>query len=514
MPLSILVFLVAAAALLCCAAHAIPAEYFVSSSKGADSNSGESAAAPWQSLTRALQGVAPGDSLYLRAGDIWNVSAPLVLTRWGSGVRDGSLPDTVLGLYLDGQSDPNTPRPWVRRAAGGAGPVLICVDCAGLAVRGLEVSGGEQGLLFSYSEPSPFWGAITVSDCFIHDIRGLAGGGDPDRWGTALGFNLLNSSARTDVVATNISILGNIFNASDVAYQNCITAQTHGFCVWPNGGVGGYVNLDGVVFSGNLVNHVAYNAAFFAFTRNTRIAGNTWLDNVPLGLFPLGTTDIIFGEVDASVSFVDNEIANRGEFVGGPDGCGVDLEDSSAGVVLSDNYISRTVGAGIMLFAGTGAGNKNISLLRNTLLLDGCNQSSGDHGVLAFLHAGQTGLVADNVLAACPGKAVFVGDTSGFTLRNNTVLNGSAVSTSVVATPIVAVQSAGTKGSVLVSASCSTPGATLHYTVDGSRPTGNSDVWPTGGVEIHGRATAVLVKAFGPGLVESAVAGGTMAAPR
>lgn len=48
--------------------------------------------------------------------------------------------------------------------------------------------------------------------------------------------------------------------------------------------------------------------------------------------------------------------ATTGEFVGGPDGCGIDLEDSSTGIVLARNYISRTYGAGIMLFAGTGPG--------------------------------------------------------------------------------------------------------------------------------------------------------------
>ena len=169
--------------------------------------------------------------------------------------------------------------------------------------------------------------------------------------------------------------------------------------------------MDGVSWTGNFLNHVSYNSAFFGFTRHTAVSGNTFLNDVPVvshvqvaaalalhnlchrtarhrcyrqGLFNLGTTDIIVGPSDATLSITDNEIANRGackvgrhteltgphlrrsprrlfrgcagEFVGGPDGCGIDLEDSSTGIVLARNTITRTYGAGIMLFAGTGPG--------------------------------------------------------------------------------------------------------------------------------------------------------------
>lgn len=157
----------------------------------------------------------------------------------------------------------------------------------------------------------------------------------------------------------------------------------------------------------DLYSHVDYNAAFFAFTRNTRVDANVFLDDRPTVLFPLGTTDIIVGEADATVVLTHNEIANRGEVPSGPDGCGIDLEDSSTGVELSFNRITNTYGAAFLLYAGTGNGSKNLTLLNNTLLLDGCNQTSGDHGVVAFLHAGQTGLVQGNTVAACEGKTVW-----------------------------------------------------------------------------------------------------------
>lgn len=493
-------FSAAHAAILCVASART---FYVSSSKGSDANAGTSPASPLETLPFAVSGAAIGDAILLRMSDVFSLDAPLVVTGLGGG--------TLIGAYADGQPAASTPRPWIMRVgAPAAGPVVQFVDCrAGITVSGLEISGGEQGLLFTYSAPGAAWGGVSVTDNYLHDIRGLHGGGNPNGWGSCIGFN--SPAPRTDIFASNVTIAHNLFNGSDVAYQNCITAQTHGGCVWPAGGsgsAGGYINLDGVSFTANLANHIFYNSAFFTFTRHTAVEANVFLDDAPVGLFNLGTTDIIIGASDGTLSFTGNEIANRGEFPGGPDGCGIDLEDSSDGVVLSGNYISGTLGAGIMVFAGTGAGNKNISLLDNTLLFDGCAQKSADHGVLAFLHAGQTGLIANNVLAACAGTQVYNGDTSGFILSNNTIYTGTAF---VVATPVVSVVAGG--AAATITATCATPGAVLRYTLDGSRVTRDAALWPAGGLTVR-RATAVLVKAFANGLIESAVAGGVVAGAR
>ena len=133
---------------------------------------------------------------------------------------------------------------------------------------------------------------------------------------------------------------------------------------------------------------------------------------------------------------------------------------------------------------------------------------SGDHGVIAFLHAGQTGNVQGNTLAACEGGVVYNGDTSGFSFEANTILNGSALDGVVVSVPLVTSAPGTNAGTLLVSASCTTPGATLRYTIDGSRVTDASPVWPIEELTVGVRAVAVLVKGFKNGMVESAVAGG------
>ncbi len=141
------------------------------------------------------------------------------------------------------------------------------------------------------------------------------------------------------------------------------------------------------------------------------------------------------------------------------------------------------------------------------LVLAAKQSKSADHGVIAFMRTEQTGVVAGNTLAAAAGGVVFNGDTSGFVLSNNTILNATTLGAYVAATPLVTV-SPSSPGMLSITAVCSTPGAVMRYTLDGSRVTPVSSVWPTQGVTVGMRALPVMVKAFATGLIESAVSGG------
>lgn len=169
-------------------------------------------------------------------------------------------------------------------------------------------------------------------------------------------------ASSTDVFATNISIVGNMFNASDVACErekggvgtlsspgaqcqrpsrfrpelhHSSDARTMPVArrrlrrrlrqprwrhlVWQLSEPRAFGRLPGecrelrVTRASGRYSQVSYNAAFFGFTRHTSVSGNTFLNDVPVGLFNLGTTDIIVGPSDDTLSFTDNEIANRGE---------------------------------------------------------------------------------------------------------------------------------------------------------------------------------------------------------
>jgi hypothetical protein len=160
-------------------------------------------------------GLQSGGRLLLNAGDTWTATAPIAIRGWGSGGSNEG-PAATVGAY---STEPiaTQQRPWIRRTAeAGVGPVLSLTNCAGLEITGLEISGGEQGVLFSYDAPrSPAWGGLVVSDCYIHGIRGTRpASGSALWWATGVGFN---TTGRTDVVASNIVIVNNIFNDSDVA---------------------------------------------------------------------------------------------------------------------------------------------------------------------------------------------------------------------------------------------------------------------------------------------------------
>lgn len=171
--------------------------YYVSSSCGSDTNPGTSPASAWKTLHFAAVTVPAGGSLLLRMGDSWELDAPLVLDSWGSGTPNGSRLAAILGAYADDQDPSTTARPAVGRVEGaGVGPVIYCADCAGLVVDGLEVYGGEQGVLFGYGAPSPAWGGVTVSHCFFHDVRGVRSGGNPMAWGSGIGFNTTERTGR------------------------------------------------------------------------------------------------------------------------------------------------------------------------------------------------------------------------------------------------------------------------------------------------------------------------------
>jgi hypothetical protein len=240
------------------------------------------------------------------------------------------------------------------------------------------------------------------------------------------------------------------------------------------------------------------------------VEGNVFLRNTPSALFVAGTTDIIMGTLDATCRIAGNEIGWRGEYEpGGPDGCAIDFETQADGVHVTGNYIHNSYGSGIMVL-GHSTTSTNLVIAGNTMLFNGCNQTDADHGGIAFMHLNSTGMVANNTFATCDGTPLFyqsvAGALDGWAFANNTILNTSA---SIVATPAVSAAVSEEGGSITVSASCSTPGAVLRYTTDGSRPTPESPPFPESGeLVMPPRTVAVNVKAFASGLVESATNGG------
>lgn len=143
------------------------------------------------------------------------------------------------------------------------------------------------------------------------------------------------------------------------------------------------------------------------------------------------------------------------------------------------------------------------TLLRSVETFTAHTFTLAQHGGIAFMRPGSSGVITGNTFATCPGTPLFydINDPGHpeWVVTNNTIDGADGVTLDVVDTPVVtATPTSG--GGLLIAAKCATPGAVLRYTVDSSLPTAASPVFPAAGLKLGPlwRALAVFVKAFPP----------------
>jgi hypothetical protein len=182
-------------------------------------------------------------------------------------------------------------------------------------------------------------------------------------------------------------------------------------------------------------------------------------------------------------------------------------------VTFEGNYVSRSYGAGVMVFGHVPGSNTGLALLNNTLLHNGCGQARGDHGGIAFMRPGSSGALTGNTMATCPGVPL-LNDAAdpglpGWRVAGNVVDGEGGVALRVEPPPAVAASALPGGGARVLAApgAGGSSGAALRYTLDGRRPGPADPLFPSGGLQLPPawRAVAVLVKAFPP---PAAAAGG------
>lgn len=299
------------------------------------------------------------------------------------------------------------------------------------------------------------------------------------------------------------SVRGCVFDDIDVAFQ-------------PTGA------LATVAIEGNTISRANGNTVLMVGQTEWLVSCNVFSRNYAPRFFMCGTTDIMIGGLGTRGAIRANEIGWRGEQPGSPDGCGIDYEGGSDGVAITDNFIHDSFGAGIMVF-GLSDRSRNISnatIARNLFLRNGAQQTSEDHGEIAFMEHGSTGSCRDNVFFASDPDPSFVLHEStngtldlGWNLGNNTIRALSELPAAMSDTPQLnkIVYTDGGSALVTVVSRNRQPRATaVLWTLDGSWPqpgaagTNAAAMGARGAVDITLPRTAALnVRFVVPGLLPS-----------
>lgn len=435
--------------LLCCftlltsTAVASPITYYISSSTGSDANDGLAPDSAWKSLSKVepvSSQLEPGSSVLLRAGDDFVISESWFLT--GMSASEAS----PISISYFGSGD----RPRVGRSSAvpAGGPTLTINNSSGIVITGISFVGGENGVAFTHAvrsgESGSTYDYFVITDCVFESIHGLHyNASSGSWWGSAVAFAAYGSG----VTITRVSITHNLCNDSDVFYINSVPYS---------GFTRSYV--EGLNITDNTITFASYNTLFLDTTAFVLIARNVFAHDTPQALFVAGTTDIIMGTLNSSVSIQDNEISYRGEYQpGGPDGCAVDFETFADGVSFVRNYVYRSFGAGIMVF-GHGHSSINLVISDNIMLYNGCGQTRDDHGGIAFIFVNSTGTISGNKFATCPEIPLFYqrvpGASAGWTFTDNVIDGEGGVSVRALGSPVIT-SSRDAKGTRLCEHMCS-----------------------------------------------------------
>jgi len=205
---------------------------------------------------------------------------------------------------------------------------------------------------------------------------------------------------------------------------------------------------------------------------------------------------------------------------GGPDGCAFDFETSATGFLIQGNMFYRSWGAGIMIF-GHDSNSHDIKVIENTFAYAGCVQNRDDQGGVAVMCPGgnrPSGRLTGNTFLTCPGTpAIFVnphvkGCADNLTMQNNSVDQADLVEMPQVSFNPPSPDCSKQFGVYPVTGVTKTSGATIRYTLDGSRPTEQSPIVPEKGVQLQwpGPAVAINMRAFKTGMTPSVTNGAVL----
>eukprot|EP00051_Salpingoeca_urceolata_P013448 m.168883 g.168883 ORF g.168883 m.168883 type:complete len:672 (-) comp17796_c3_seq6:99-2114(-) len=477
----VLVFAVAAVAVLV-NSYRVDATSYYFDPAGNDQAAGTSVATAWRSLNKT-HGLAlvPGDNILLKRGGVW-------------------LDETLSIAFLNGGTlgsfgNMTAPRPQLQVSVPASRQAVNCVELLNphmATITQLHIAGCRHGLDIAFVGKANFSGLL-ITDNFFRDVRQPFGSYEPagGNWGAAISI-VQEEGAH----AYNVTVSHNVATRCDSFMPAC--------------------SVNGLILDSNTVAQCSGNCYGMGGT-NMHLRNSVFLRDTPARLFLYGTTDVIIGTVFGNNSIEGNDFNTRGEYEAGPDGCAVDFETSATGFLIKDNTFYRSWGAGIMVF-GHSTTSHNISLTDNRFILAGCVQPRNDHSGIAFMCPNghrPNGVVKGNTFKTCADGTGGMYDASPNCSSNMAKIDNTVgPDVPVVEQPQISFEPPAPTSvqrvvQVPVIAFCSTPDATLRYTVDGSRPTESSPVLPKAGVKLTwpGPNVAFNVRGFHPQMQPSITQG-------
>ncbi|MCX6307799.1 MAG: right-handed parallel beta-helix repeat-containing protein, partial [Bacteroidia bacterium] len=309
--------------------------YFVDKTAGLDSNSGKSKEAPWQSFSNIYSKrltFVPGDTIFLKGGEIWNEFLNLQLT--GSSTA----PIVVAGY--------GTGRPCVRGVANALQAVDM-LNCSYTEVNDIEIDGSQLGtvavcgLSITASSGQTLKG-LKVRNLYIHDVIGThvkANGG---------GAGIIVKRLATNSLFDGLLIENNLIRRCSRNGINFSTGYS-GRNVWQP-------NLN-VVIRGNVLEQVPGDGIVPIACNKALVEYNVMRDCTPLllgeaaaGIWPWGSDSTIIQY---------NEVSGHRAYW---DGQGFDADYNCIGTVIQYNYSHDNDGGFLLVCCDGSSLGKNYNI--------------------------------------------------------------------------------------------------------------------------------------------------------